>query len=380
MKIKKQFYKLSKEEFDKYLDGLKKAPDTLFFLEKAKEPYFYCLMRDTLSVLNELLLKKEEFERLYQSFSGFGQRQLLQSFFIDEIESTNKIENIYSTKHDIFSVMKQVKGVKDKKIVSVVNSYQHILQSDSHNLKTLDDIGKLYDTLILPSLAPEDKPDGKYFRKGDVYISDGITHIHRGVSGEENINLAMREFLELYNSDLEIMEKMILCHFIFETTHPYYDGNGRMGRFLFSYGLYQKTKSVFTFKIAMAFSRNKKKYYSAFKNASKDHEFGCLNGFVEDIAQLLIDELDITIKDITLKKDKIETLKKPFKFKKSEDQIYNLLTEGSILSDFGLSNTEIQEETNLSKATVDKAIKHFKNLGILESTRFGYYVFHKIIK
>ncbi len=67
---------------------------------------------------------------MYKSFHDFGQKQLLQSLFIDEVESTNEIESIYSTRHDIFAAMNKVRGVTDKEVVSIVNSYTLLL---THN-------------------------------------------------------------------------------------------------------------------------------------------------------------------------------------------------------------------------------------------------------
>lgn len=55
--------------------------------------------------------------------------------------------------------------------------------------------------------------------------------VHTGTVGEDNIIKLMEEFINLYNSNTEVLTKMILCHFMIETIHPFYDGNGRLGRF-----------------------------------------------------------------------------------------------------------------------------------------------------
>lgn len=379
MKIKKQFYKLSKKDFDAYIQNLINAPDTIRIFEGLSSQYFYSLSRDTIDILNLLKEKTSSLDLAYSEFSTFGKKQLLQHFFISEISSTNEIESIHSTRHDIFAAINNYKDITDRKITSIVKSYDLMLSSAEYETETLHDIRRIYDDLILESLKVDDKPDGEFFRKGDVYITDGIKLIHRGFHGEEEINNAMNDFLKIYNSDMGIFEKMILSHFMFEVIHPFYDGNGRMGRFLFSYGLYKQTKSILAFKISRAFSRNRTKYYSAISSASDEKEYGFLNGYVEDIANMLIEEINITIEKIIEWRKNIYEQLNNFTGTKSQKKIYELLLEGTYLSDFGLSNTEIQKETQLSKATVDKTIRFFKDQGMLKSTRIGYFVFHKLV-
>ncbi|NLM07126.1 MAG: Fic family protein [Tissierellia bacterium] len=378
MKLKKEFYKLSKDAFEDLLTSIKNSKETIFFLEKTNKPYFYSFSRDTINILNDLQQKQNELDDALNSFSNFARKQIIQSYFIEEVESTNEIENIYSTKHDIFAVMNRVQGIKDKKIISIVNSYNLLLKSDLKKIKDFDDLDNIYSLLIKDSLKKDDLPDGKHFRKGPVYITDGFRNVHNGIEGEELINESMSEFIELFNSSLGLYERMIIGHFLFETIHPYYDGNGRMGRFLFSYGIYHATGSIFSFKIARAFSRKKKAYYKAFKEAGHGREFGSINGFVEDIGRLLIKEIDISLKDIDFKKNKILEYRRSYGFTKSEEFVFNLLSEASILSNFGLMNSEIQKETSLSQSIISKSIKKFKDMDLVETTKIGYYSYHRL--
>ena len=62
----------------------------------------------------ELNKKVAEFNFIIETFTDFSKKQILQSFLIDEIESTNKIENIISTKHDIFSIINNVSTSNDE--------------------------------------------------------------------------------------------------------------------------------------------------------------------------------------------------------------------------------------------------------------------------
>ena len=65
---------------------------------------------------------------IINSFTEFSKKQIIQSFIIDEIESTNKIENIFSTKYDIFKIISEASKSKEKKIISIANAYQYLLE------------------------------------------------------------------------------------------------------------------------------------------------------------------------------------------------------------------------------------------------------------
>lgn len=224
----------------------------------------------------------------------------------------------------------------------------------------------------------KDLPEGQYFRKNSVFITDGLDIIHAGIAEEEKINAAMEEFLSLYNAPMDSYEKMILSHFILEIIHPFYDGNGRLGRYLFSKGIYNETGSLSTFLVARGFSRKKKQYYAAFRKAGEKHSFGCLNEFVETMVSILEQELQFAIEDIDSKLDEISALVLPDDATKSQQKIYKLLAESTIFSGYGVNNTEIQEHTGLSKRSVVNGITAFREKGLLADTQVGHFVFHRL--
>ena len=373
MSIKSNYFKMSKEEFDKYLNELKKSNNTIQLFNGR---YFYNPTLDSINLTIELNKKMFELDSIINSFTDFAKNQIIQSFLIDEIESTNKIENIYSTRHDIFSIISKASLPKDKKVISISNAYKHLLESKGI-VSSLFDIRKLYDIVLKDSIAKIDSPDGTYFRKNPVYITDGLKSIQTGIIGEDNINAAMEEFINLYNSKNEVFIKMILCHFMFENIHPFYDGNGRFGRFLFSNGLYLETKSLFSFIISSSLEHEKTKYYKAFKSANNKYEFGCLNEYVEIIFTILLDQIKLLIQKLQYSKEIINNLNTPFKLTKSEEKIYKVICEASALSDFGVSNEEILKETGVSKRTLIYTLNKFKKEMNMIDTNIGKFSYHK---
>lgn len=374
MNVKSNYFKLNKSDFDKYLNDLKHASNTInlldgkFFFNQSIEIF------NMLLVLNKKIL---ELDFIINSFTNFSKKQIIQSFIIDEIESTNKIENIFSTKHDIFKIINEASLSKEKKIISIANAYKYLLENEGKYIKTCQDIRNIYDLVLNDAIEKNDLPDGIYFRHGDVYVANGIKNIHIGIAGEENVNRLMEEFVNFYNSKNDTLIKMILCHFMFEYIQPFYDGNGRLGRFLFSNGLFLETKSYFSFTIAMAFLHEKNKYYKAFQEANDIYEFGCLNTFVESILEILINQTDLLIKKLNFEKNKLDTFKYDFKMTKLEEKIFKLISEASVFSYFGVSNEEIIKETQVSKRTLISTLNKFKEKNILVDTKIGKFDYHK---
>lgn len=376
MSVRSDYFKLEKPIFDRYLTNLKESKDTLFVLDKK---YFYSPSIEILNLIITLNKKMNEIDLLFNTFSNFAKGQILQSLLIDEIEATNKIENIQSTRHDIFYLLNHESiASKDKRIKSISNAYKNLLQEKGKPVLTLQDLRELYDIVLKDAINKEERPDGEYFRKGDVFVSDGIKPIHYGVNGEENINRFMLEFLNVYNSNIEVFTKLSLTHFIFENVHPFYDGNGRFGRFLFTKELYKETDSICSFLISTAFETAKSKYYKAFKLADDRYQFGCLNEYLRTVAEILNDYFDQTLKTL---KDNIHRLKElmiPSDLTKSEIKIYKLIAESTIYSTYGVSNEEIMEQTRVSKRTLIYSLNRFKALDKIQDTKIGKTTYHKI--
>lgn len=378
MSVKSDYFKMEKDIFDRYLNDLKNSKDTLFVLDKK---YFYYQSIENFNLIISLNKKMGQIDLLISSLSSFTKSQILQSFLIDEIEATNKIENIQSTRHDIFYILNNDGIVnKDKEIKFISNAYKNLLQLENSPVSTLQDLRDLYDVVLKDAIDKEERPDGKYFRKNEVCVSDGIKPIHYGVHGEENINRFMLEFLNLYNCDTELFTKLILSHFIFEYVHPFYNGNGRFGRFLFTKELFKETNSMCSFLISTAFETEKTKYYKAFKVADDRYQFGCLNQYLKTITEILNDYFDKTLNTLKDNISRLNNLIIPEGFTKSEIKVYKLLGEATIYSTYGVSNEEIMDQTGISKRTLIYSLNKFKASDMIEDTKVGKTTYHKLVE
>ncbi|MCQ2772657.1 MAG: Fic family protein [Bacilli bacterium] len=377
MDLKKQYYKLSKDEFDSLLNGLKNNPVTKHF-DIGNNKYFYYQDPSITPLLVEINKLQVKFDSLIGLFSNFGISQLVQSFLLKEIEATNKIENIYSTRHDIYSVINKLQQGKNKKLLSIVNSYSALLKKEFFGVNKVEDLRIAYDSVLSSSIKKSDMPDGRLFRKGPVYISNGLEDVLKGVAGEENIIKSLDCFLKVYDGDGDIYERMCIGHFLLETTHPFYDGNGRLGRFLFSNRLFKENGTLFAFLISSAFAKNKSKYYRSLEDGNDIHQFGSINQCVEGLLKILIKELNEQLVDLNDKLTRIRNISPIEGLTKTERRMYSFLMEATVLSDFGVSNEEIIKELDISKRTLMYSLEKFRGLGLIEDTKFGKFTYHKI--
>ena len=159
--------------------------------------------------------------------------------------------------------------------------------------KTNEDIRKIYDNITSGEIEKENLPDGKFYRKGPVYIQkvgsvSGET-IHQGINGEDDISFNMESMMDfMEESNLPSLIKIAISHYYFAYTHPFYDGNGRVGRFLSAIYL----KKDYSFLTALSLSTGslieRTTYYNAFDKTNEPISKGELNFFVDSFLELII--------------------------------------------------------------------------------------------
>jgi hypothetical protein len=112
----------------------------------------------------------------------------------------------------------------------VKQSVGHVLDGESAGGVARGDHGAWYRELFGPSitaglLRPSDLAG---YRGGPIYIRRSM-HVP---PNRDAVRELMPAFFDLLANEPEPAVRVVLGHFIFVYIHPYYDGNGRMGRFL----------------------------------------------------------------------------------------------------------------------------------------------------
>ncbi|MDU5149081.1 MAG: Fic family protein [Anaerococcus prevotii] len=283
---KKENYKKSYEDRINFEASLK-----LDFIVK-DYPLYFVFNSYTANLLDKIRVLDIEIDNLFDRLPDVAKYSFLDDIIVEEIFSSNEIEGVRSTREEILLTKKQLEVDRNANLrfKSIINSYLDLSVAD--RLRSLEDIRDYYDRVVGKEISDEDQPDSSLFRVRDVYIQsnrsyDG-SYIHKGLDADL-LNQYMEKWLMFMNDEnLHLMIRVAIGHYLFEYMHPFYDGNGRLGRFLSSMYI----RNSYSYLTSLAVSRGafikKNDYYKSFKQTNADINMGELNYFVDEFVKIII--------------------------------------------------------------------------------------------
>jgi Fic family protein len=379
----RRYFTLSSAEFNAYVAQSKKE-GTVFPLRLNGEDVFYHRTNSLSDSLILLASLEGNFRQLEQSLSKIAQDELIRSCLVEEVYQTNLIEGVHSTRKEIFRLLEDFAQAKKGKITSIVNKYRLLLEQGFSPIHRLEDIRHLYDALMEGAIAKKEKPDGILFRKDSVAVTDGVQSLHDGLYPEARIDEALSVVLSLLNSkDLTFYERSAIAHYLFEYAHPFYDGNGRTGRYLLSlYALEEKPKA-FAFRIAATIGENKSKYYRAFKECQDIRNNNDLATFVGPMLGFYVEDYRHLIKEIQDKKAEVALWQSKLLslgLSKGERKTVSILAEGSVWSVYGVSKSVIASALGLDERSVQRYLSSLEKKKLILRQKIGRQTYFRLAK
>ena len=255
------------------------------------------------NLMEHTLLQQEIFENSNKilslsdpnEFPLIAIKEIVNKILSNELYKTNKIEGIESSKSQIYSSLKEngKSNKKANKLEGIIKKYKDIMEKnfkDTQHIDSLSSFRKIYDEMFEDfEKSGNYKLDGKYFRKDTVKIINSVGKtIHIGIDGEEAIEKNMEDLIQFMNrKDIPFLVKASISHFFFEYIHPFYDGNGRFGRYLLSSYLARKLDILTAFSLSYSISKNLDDYYKSFVEVEDVNNYGEITFFVENILKTI---------------------------------------------------------------------------------------------
>lgn len=326
---------------------------------------FYLINDEILSLIDKIYMINTWLEKIMVSdiLPNSAKSYLIVSTLIEEIKSSNQMEGIYSTRKELKDMIIKNSPKKYKRFSGMINKYEKLRKEQFLPLNSVSDIRKLYDEILLIDVIEEDvkdKPDGVIFRKGGVEVCSGTKIIHKGIVGENNIIEMIENALKVINDqNINFLIRVAVFHYLFEYTHPFYNGNGRMGRFLASGYLSNHLNILSALQLSIACNHNNKKYYDAFALTNDIRNKG-------DLTVFIIYFLEIYLSGLEELKDQIENTISTYNhmLKKICDYVDNkyemlikLILQITLFGVEGFEMSQLVKITNYTEQTIRAMIK-----------------------
>lgn len=229
-----------------------------------------------LTLLTERILRKERrVSNMLRHLPPIAHASLIRDLVMDEVVYSNEIEGIHSTRKQINDVLEGIAENNQNPDLRRFREFAKLylqLSDDSHmEPHKPEDIRTIYDSIMDGELTEKELPDGKIFRKDTVEIvGNGTKIVHTGINPESAIIQYISTILDLVNSEeMPGLYSAAIFHYVFEYVHPFYDGNGRTGRYLLALHL-SKILSISTaLSLSRIIAEDKGAYYRGFEAVEK---------------------------------------------------------------------------------------------------------------
>ncbi len=248
-------------------------------------PAFFFMAPEILDQIKAIYQKNEKYTAFETEIPVLD--TVMNSCIFQEIEMTNEIEGVHSTRRELQEAFDKSKDKNGHgKFVGQMRQYIRLVNGTSSKFpKNCLELRSIYDNLLYEDVLRENpienRLDGELFRTDTVNISGGNGIVHRGIIPEKEIIRILETSLQILDqSKIDPILQAALFHFILGYVHPFYDGNGRFARYLSQIKLAEVLKLAGVLNLSLAIRQDRSKYYKAFSECEKFWNKGDLTPFV----------------------------------------------------------------------------------------------------
>ncbi|MGT2750465.1 Fic family protein [Streptococcus orisasini] len=221
--------------------------------------------------------------------------------------------------------------------------------------------------------------DGEFFRDNLVSIIDAANNKieHVPPISEKQIFAMLQSWIGFINDKaVPVLIKAFLAHYFFENVHPFYDSNGRTGRYILARYLAHKLDIYSGFVISQRINQEKKKYYEAFSITGDADNKAEGTFFVLSLMEILKNGQHDIINMLEEKKailDNYDNELNQADYTELQKRILFILLQSKVFIDDpneGISDNDIIEllSHDFAKSAIKRTIDHLEKIGIIKLT------------
>ncbi len=346
-------------------------------------PAFFNYTEEIAFLLEKIYKSYENFLYVIHSVPPVVLHQFSLLCILDEVKSTNDIEGVHSTRKELRDILDGTTPHSER-MVSIVTKYSSLMNDEKIEFNTCEDIRKFYDDFAHEEIAkenPNHRLDGQIFRKEPTDIDSGFGKIiHRGLTPESEIIRTLNESLSiLHNSDIPLLIRLSIFHYLFAYIHPFYDGNGRTDRFITSYFMSQHFHKIAALRLSVLIKKKRSEYYKLFSEADSEINRGDMTPFIIGFLQLILDTFEDTIGLLNRKQDQIKKYELKIRELNLNDEIseniYYILLQAALFYGQGISIANLIQITRKSRGTIKKRLDLMpkEHLIVTKNNKANYY-------
>ena len=346
-----------------FVTSLKINPFIKGVRKPEEHPLFIYNSAELILILEKIYTNSAEIIAKQSILPEAAQEKFFNLLLINELQSTNEIESIHSSKKEISEALskKDSDSPNLRRFTGMATLYSYL--DKKVQILEPNDFRKIYDVLVGEEVSKEDVLDGEVFRKGSVSVYAGNDIIHHGLATEDDINNGLADLIRFMNYDnLPKLYKIFIGHYYFEYIHPFYDDNGRVGRYLLAKSLTSVVDIFTAITLSYSINRNKNKYYKSFEKTSHPLNKGDMTLFVKENLELLVSGQEHILSFLTENIEKMFIARNYINDNIADDKLKNilfLLLQSHLFSakDALITHDEVSNILEISKRTLNKYLE-----------------------
>lgn len=376
------------QEYQRRLAGYSTVVTNLFpvldrheFDQLSTFPLFFIQTNEINTLINQVNRNSKKIIKLAHPLPGVAKHSYTRKLLTAEIYFTNEIEGVKTSRKQIGTIISELNSKKKstRRLESAIRLYHTTLSGKTYQIQRLEDFRKIYDELLRGEIPESKQPDGHLFRNKAVYIGTESQKIHNPPVNEREIQQKLIPLINFMNDETILdIPKSLVTHFMFENTHPFYDGNGRMGRYLLSAYLASKLDPYTGLCISSAIHANQSVYYKIFKQTDDVENRADATLFITKLLAIISQGQQDVIESLSQLSVQLEKTAQKINAQFSDpiDQtILYIFAQSKLFSDrdeTGIKDTELKEflyadaPQKFHKRDLQRRIDQFEAAGILK--------------